>query len=175
MKYSVTLRFFHWSMAIIMLSLIAVGFYLANRGEDSPVYNLYPLHESFGFIILVLTFMRLYFRKKGPIPPPNNNLKQWEIKLSSAAHYILYASMIVMGSSGYMMVSTYSGLQGLDMFGWFVIPDITEKSEYWNEIFHIIHTIAAYTLSFVLFLHIVGVIKHKYFDKADTDVLKRMM
>ena len=176
MKYSISLRVVHWAMAALIFGLIAVGFYMSNIDPDaSDKYELYPIHKSLGFIVLMLFFIRVVTRLKSHVPAPPKGLQRWEVSLSHAVHGLLYVSMFSMAFSGYMMNSTYAYVEGLDMFGLFTVPDITEKSEYWNGIFHTVHEYTAYTLVGSLVLHLAGVVKHKYMDASENDVLARMV
>ncbi|MBL4609025.1 MAG: cytochrome b/b6 domain-containing protein, partial [Pseudomonadales bacterium] len=88
---------------------------------------------------------------------------------------LLYVAMICMPLSGYFMSSTYPHSQGIDIFGLFSVPDITDKSEYWSGIFHEIHEICVFSLIGLLILHIAGVVKHRFIDGPEINVLKRML
>ena len=176
MKYPLSIRVLHWLMAFIVMTLIGVGFYMANLPDDAAnKYDLYPLHKAFGFIVLILFLIRFPARLKGPIPEAAEGLKQWEVKLSHLIHIVLYLSMFSMAVSGYFMNSTFPYVQGLDLFGLVTVPDITAKSEYWNDITHTIHSVSAYLLTGSLILHLAGVVKHRFFDERAQDVLKRMV
>ncbi len=174
-KYTKPLRYLHWATALIIMSLLAVGFYMAGIDPDaSDKYDLYPLHKAFGMIALFLVLIRIPVRVKGPVPSPMATLKKWEHDLSHLVHMLLYVAMLSMTLSGYFMNSTYQYVSGVDMFGLFTIPDITAKSEYWNGICHVVHEFAAWAFIVLLTLHIAGVVKHRMLDDEGSDVLKRM-
>lgn len=174
MKYPLALRTLHWLMAVIILSLIAVGFYMANLPDDaSNKYDLYPIHKAFGFIILMLVFIRIPTRLRSKLPEPAQGLAQWEHKLSHAIHILLYLSMLTMAASGYLMSATYGS--NVSMFGLFEVPMIVGENEFWAGITHEVHEITAWVLSGSLVLHIAGVIKHRFMDAPENDVLKRMI
>ncbi len=176
MKYSISLRVVHWVMAALIFGLLVVGFYMSNIEADAPdKYELYPIHKSLGFIVLMLFFIRVVTRLRSHIPVPPEGLQSWEVRLSHAVHGLLYISMFSMALSGFMMNSTYAYVEGLDMFGLFTVPDITAKSEYWNSIFHTVHETAAYILVGSLVLHLAGVVKHRFMDASENDVLARMV
>ncbi len=175
-KYSLALRVLHWSTALIIITLLAVGFYMADIDPKAPdKYDLYPLHKAFGMIALFLVVLRLPARAKGPVPAPAPGLQKWEHHLSHLVHILLYVSMIGMTFSGYFMNSTYAYVDGVDMFGLFSIPDITPKSEYWNGIAHNVHSFFAWSFIVLLVSHLAGVFKHRVLDGKEHDVLKRMV
>ncbi len=175
-KYSLALRVLHWSTALIIITLLAVGFYMADIDPKAPdKYDLYPLHKAFGMIALFLVVLRLPARAKGPVPAPAPGLQKWEHHLSQLVHILLYVAMIGMTFSGYFMNSTYAYVEGVDMFGLFSIPDITPKSEYWNGIAHNVHSFFAWSFIVLLVSHLAGVFKHRVLDGKEHDVLKRMV
>jgi cytochrome b561 len=175
-KYSKPMRILHWITAIIIMTLLVVGTYMAGIHPDaSDKYDLYPLHKAFGMIALLLVLVRLPVRFKSTLPTVLHGLKKWENNLSHLVHIGLYVAMLSMTLSGYFMNSTYLHVTGVDMFGLFTVPDITPKSEYWNGIFHEIHKFTAWAFAALLTLHLAGVAKHKFIDDKENDVLPRMM
>jgi cytochrome b561 len=175
-KYSLPLRVLHGLTAVTIVSLLVVGFYMADIDADAvDKYELYPLHKSFGMVALLLVMIRLPVRFKGTIPAPAHWLQTWEKKLSHVVHLLLYVAMLTMTWSGLFMNSTYPYVTGIDVFGLFTVPDITPKSEYWNDIAHQFHTFAAWSFVVLLGLHLGGVFKHRMLDGKDKDVLGRML
>lgn len=175
-KYPFAMRLMHWLMAIIILTLIAVGSYMADLAPDAAdKYELYPLHKSVGMLALLFLVVRITIRLKSTVPDPASWLQAWEQKLSHWVHRLLYVSMFTMVCSGFLMSSTFPKSNGIEIFGLFTLPDITAKSEYWSGIFHTIHGTTAWVLVCLLMLHLAGVFKHKVLDGKDKDVLKRML
>jgi cytochrome b561 len=175
-KYSLPLRVLHWLTAATIMTLLVVGFYMADIDPDAvDKYDLYPIHKAFGMIALLLVLLRLPVRAKGPIPPPMEGFKKWECQLSRLVHIGLYVAMLTMTWSGYLMNSTYAYVEGVDIFGLFSVPDITPKDEYWNGVAHQFHTITAWSFVVLLSLHLGGVAKHRLLDGREKDVLKRMI
>ena len=175
-KYPLIIRLLHWSMSLIIITMLCVGLYMANIPDDAAnKYDLYPLHKAFGFIVLTLLLVRIAARILSSIPSPQKGLKSWEIKLSHAVHGLIYVAMLTMTLSGYFMSSTYPYSHGLDIFGLFTIPDITSKNEQWSGIFLQIHEVTAFIFIILLVLHIAGALKHRFIDGPEQDVLKRML
>lgn len=175
-KYPLLLRVLHWSTGLIILGLLIVGFYMADIPEQAvDKYTLYPMHKAFGMIALLLVLVRLPARWRGPIPQSAPALRAWEAKLSHLVHILLYPAMLAMTISGYFMSSYYPHAHDLDMFGLFTIPDITAKSEQMSGLFHSIHSTAAWSMVVLLSLHIAGVLKHRFLDTVESDVLPRMI
>ncbi len=175
-KYPVTLRALHWLLALIIIGDLVVGLYMAGIDPDAAdKYALYPWHKQLGFLALLLVLIRLPVRLRGPIPAAPAGLMSWEVVASHLVHRLLYLSMLVMPLSGYLMNSTFPYAEGMAFFGLFTVPDITGKSEFWNGIFHSVHSAAAWVLIASLVLHIAGALKHRYLDAPENDVLGRML
>lgn len=175
-KYPVSLRIIHWSSGLLILGLLVVGFYMADIPEQAAdKYTLYPWHKAFGMIALLLVLLRLPARWRGPIPQSAPGLQAWEAKLSHLVHILLYPAMLAMTFSGYFMSSYYPHSHGIEMFGLFTVPEITGKNEEMSGLFHSIHSISAWSLVVLLSLHIAGVLKHRFLDQPESNVLPRMI
>ena len=174
MKYPLSLRALHWFMALLIIGLLIVGFYMAGIPDDAAnKHDLYPLHKSFGFIALLLVMLRIPTRLTAKVPNPLEGLANWEKQLSHFAHILLYLAMFTMAVSGYFMSATFGS--SISLFGLAEVPMIVSKNEYWNGVFHEIHEYAAWLLAGTVILHIAGVIKHRFVDAPGSDVLPRMM
>ena len=173
LKYHWLLRVLHWVMALIILSLIAVGYYMTGLEKNDPSRpTLYMLHKSFGVTIFFLLLIRLSTRLKTTIPPLPETLSRVEKIWARRAHILLYFFMVVIPFTGYLM-STLSGYAVL----WFSIPlpILWDKNPDVAAIMHEFHEIGAYTLLALVFIHVAGVAKHRLYDKKENDVLPRML
>jgi Prokaryotic cytochrome b561 len=76
---------------------------------------------------------------------------------------------------GYAMSSSYSQSDGVPFF-FFDLPELLGKNDKAFSIFAWAHKITAYSLLALISLHVLAVIKHRFFDRGrDTDVLSRMI
>ena len=167
------MRVIHWLMAISILGLIAVGWYMQGIPDESPdKYALYPWHKSFGVTLLILFAIRLVVRLFSNVPPAPAALAGWEKLLSKVTHFVLYLLMLVVPLSGLMM-SDYAGFP-VALFG-IELPDMLIDNEQRAELMHSIHSIIPYVLLGVVILHLLGALKHRFFDEPESDVLKRML
>jgi len=173
-KYALLLRVIHWLMALCILGLIAVGWYMAGIPKDDPgKYDLYSWHKSFGVLTIFLIVLRIGVRIATKVPPLPDGIKKCERRLAKAGHGLLYVGMILVPVSGYIMSD--AGGYSVKFFG-ILMPDFLDKNKDIGSIAHELHEIVPYVLLAVIALHIAGVIKHKCFDKkSENDVLKRMI
>ncbi|WP_417447024.1 cytochrome b [Kangiella sp.] len=173
-KYSLTLRILHWLIALMLIVMIGVGWYMAGLPQESEIkYEIYPWHKSFGITILGLVIIRIVVRLFSNNPPLPSGLATWEKWLTKVTHALFYILMIAIPVVGYLS----SDYQGFDV-EWFgvPIPGLVADNEDTAHLMHEVHEILAYSLLLLIILHLAGTIKHRWFDKgSDTDVLKRML
>lgn len=173
-KYHITSRIIHWLMAAIIIFLLGLGIYMAqflpkdalNRAE------IYGLHKSLGALALVLILVRIINRSINKSPALPKAMNKFEKIAAHIAHGALYLLMIIVPLSGYLM-SNYFGYP-VAFFG-IQLPFLVAQNPEIGKIFHEIHEIAPYVLIAVLVAHVAGVVKHRFFDKPENDVLKRMV
>jgi cytochrome b561 len=176
-KYPLIMRLFHWIMSLIIIGLIIIGFVMTQIFPDeSFTGDLYKWHKSFGVVVLILIGLRIAVRlaNSKSIPPMMTNLPRYEQIAATVAHKLLYALMVIAPVSGYLMSSAYPKSSGIFLFG-LKLPDALPKNEGLAEIFTEIHEVSVYCLAALIAIHIAGVIKHRFFDSKDHDVLNRML
>lgn len=176
-KYPLVLRLFHWTMSILIIGMIILGFLMTQVLDDKPYTGaLFLWHKSFGVLILMLIALRICARitLNHAVPPVLGTLPRYERIGSIIGHKLLYLLMVVVPLSGYLMSSAYPKSSGIAFFG-LPLPDALPKSEWLSQIFTGIHNVAAYCLAAVVVIHVAAVIKHRFFDAPDQDVLKRML
>lgn len=176
MKYPLRMRILHWSMAIIILGLIFVGWLMMSMDENDPALGyLFPYHKSFGMLMLFAVVARLIVRARAQRPELPSGLAPWEKAGAKIGHALLYTLMIVVPLMGYSMSSSFTQSDGVFFFGVF-LPELLPKNDARFEVFEMLHRVLAYTLLAVIVLHVVGALKHRFFDKnRDNDVLGKML
>ncbi len=174
MKYSLSARILHWSMAIVIIGLLGMGIYMKEfLDKEAPNrMMIYNLHKSFGVLILILILIRFLNRLKNKPPHLPYTLPKYERILAHLAHIALYIFMVIVPLSGYLMSNSF-GYPA--MFFGYEMPFLIAKNFDHGKVFAEIHEVAAYSLLAVVALHILGVIKHRFFDIPENDVLKRMI
>jgi len=168
------MRFQHWIMALVILSLIASGWYMTHL-EDSVSfkYDIYGWHKPFGVLVLFLVVARIITRLFSTVPPLPDGMAWHEKAFSHLTHWSLYLLMFLVPASGYLM-SGAAPNKTVPFFG-LTMPDIVSKSAELAKFFHSIHVVIPYVLLGVIVLHLLGVIKHRFFDTPENNVLNRML
>ena len=163
-------RTFHWASALIVLCLLAIGYYMAEMAFSPFKLELYTYHKSFGMIILGLTVLRVIWKHIDVRIKPLDTHTRLEHFLSKFIHILLYIGLIGMPISGWLMSN--AGEFPNSFFGLFEFPHLVEKNEELFKLTRSVHSIFAYMLILAIGLHIVGALKHHIIDKDNT--LKRM-
>jgi len=177
MRYPVSMRMIHWTMAVIILGLIWAGWTMVSMDdEDLAKYgDFYPWHKSFGMLALFLVAARLFTRARAAIPPLPTSMASWERKAAKVGHVALYTLMIVVPCMGYAMSSSFTQSDGVYFFGVF-LPELLPKNDARFEVFQTLHRWSAYTLLVLIGVHLLGALKHRFLDRdRDSDVLSRMV
>ena len=171
-------RLLHWAMAALIFFMIGFGVYMVNFVENPLAqFPLYQTHKSWGFVAFVLVLARLTWRLANRAHPVLPEMSRLEAFAARAGHIGLYALMIIMPISGWLMASA-SPLQDLfgiknEVFGLFEMPDpFVPGDEGLEAIFSTIHFLGAIAFVVLILGHAAAALRH-HFVKRD-DVLARM-
>lgn len=171
-----TTRLLHWIVALFMISLLAVGIYMA----ETSAYNLYPIHKSMGVIALIFVLWRVVWRIKNGWPKPVSVYKKHEQLLSKLIHWVLIIGTLLMPISGIIMSGM--GGHGVSVFGLELIAanhaldnpkQVVPINAGLANAAHSMHGILGNVLIAAIVLHVVGAWKHHLVDKDNT--LRRML
>ena len=172
-KYPVLMRLIHWLMAIGLIGLIASGWYMA--GLDKSVsfkYDIYFWHKSFGVVALLAVTLRILVRLISTVPALPDTIPGYEQKLAHLAHFLLYTMMIAVPLSGFLM-SDFGG-HPVPLFNLTSFELLADNKDLAGTLWQI-HTTIPYVFLGIIALHIAGALKHRFYDKPENDVLKRML
>ena len=169
-SYHFISKSFHWVVALMMVGLLALGYYMSGL-EGSPFkYGLYGWHKSFGILVLALAVLRLSWRFYQGAPEGLGTHQRWEKILSKVTHVVLYLAIFAMPLSGWLMSS--AGGHGVKFFGLFKMPDLIAKNKALGGVFNQTHEILGYVILAAMILHLAGALKHHFIDADET--IKRM-
>lgn len=166
----------HWLVGVTMITLLAVGVYMA----ETKTYALYPWHKSFGVLIFTVVLLRVAWRLKNGWPTPVSHYQRIEHILAKVVHWVLIIGSLCMPISGFMMSSI--GGHGVELFGLELVarnPDPANPKKVLAHnadiaaFAHAVHHWLGYIVIGALVLHIVGAFKHHLVDKDGT--LRRML
>lgn len=161
-------------MGFIIIGLLALGIYMAEfLSKEAPNrLEIYNLHKSFGVVALTLIFTRIINRFVNKAPKLPESMPKKERTLSAIIHAALYLLMIIIPLSGYLMSNSFG--YPVSFFG-FEMMTLAEKNMEMGEFYSEIHEISAYSIIALIGLHVLGALKHRFFDRPENDVLGRML
>ena len=164
----------HWSSAVAIVSLLALGLYMSNADFDAArKFDLYQLHKALGWLTLVLTVARLVVRASTSEPEPLPTISLMMNGLARAVHVALYALALIVGLSGWVRISSAIIPIPIDLFGLANVPDIAPMNLELSDAMATAHRLAAYALAALVTLHAAAALKHHWIDRDAT--LRRMM
>lgn len=174
MKYHLTSRIFHWLMAILIIAMIGFGIYITDFiSDDSSKRDFaYEMHKSFGVLVIILVFLRLINRIIHRPPALPVTMKKYEQYLAHLGHLGLYFLMFLTPIAGYLMSNAY-GFE-VKLFG-ITLPSLISTNFDLAKEFKELHEISAFAMLGLVVIHVIAVIKHRYFDQKENDILNRML
>jgi cytochrome b561 len=165
-------RFFHWTMAAIILCALGLGLWASFLTPGTPFRRgLLELHKSLGFTAAALILPRIVYRLISRPPPADKSSGWLSHAAAHAAHLCLYALMLFMPVSGYMFSA--AGGYSLPWFGLFQFPRLLDKVPAVSQAGQMLHNWGALVLYVVVAAHLAAVLFHQ-FVKRD-GVLSRML
>lgn len=168
--YSSGSKFFHWLIAVIVISMLSGSFFLNDLPEQyQSIAYLY--HKSFGLTVLFLMCARFLWIQYTGKPNLPRTVKQWEKILSRLVQYSFYILLICMPLSGWVLSVAENRVPSY--FGLFQMPLPIAANKALSKLMDQSHKTIAWILIALLVLHIAGALKHHFFDKDD--VLKKML
>ena len=158
-SFGVVSRLLHWTMAIGVIVMLALGNRLSDLKPDLSTLYLYSVHKSLGLIILCLAIARLIWHRISPPPAPIGPPSAWASRAARAAHILIYILLIAIPLSGWV-ASSATGIDVM-LFDRWVIPPIAPVSELWEKRGFAVHGILTKALFGLILLHVLGAMKRE--------------
>lgn len=165
----------HWLMAILIVMLLAVGFYMTGLDKEDPSRGqIYGMHKAFGVLALLLVMIRVIWLRISPAPALPAVFTAKEKRVVSSIKGILYLLMFLMPISGYVM-STAGG-RATSFFGLFDLPMLIGENKALAGFTKEAHEILAFVIIAFIVLHVAGAIKHRLKDRnGPSDIMNRIL
>ena len=171
-SYGLVSKALHWTLALTVFGLFAVGVWMVELGYYDSWYQRAPhYHKSVGILLAVAMLFRLFWRWFNPKPAALNTHSAFEQYAAHLAHIGIYLLVFLIALAGYL-ISTADG-RVISVFNWFDVPALGALIENQEDIAGDIHRWLAYTLIGLVVLHALAALKHHFIDKDTT--LSRML
>jgi cytochrome b561 len=176
-QYDRAARLLHWVSALFFIAALAIGLYFStldyrnDKTDYAAFLKVIYWHKTFGVLVFLLVFYRLYHRWKNPPPGLPADSPAWMRAASWLSHLSLYGLIIVLGVSG--LVASDIGNYPVRMFAVWPIPQFpAENRELADEIFKV-HMWLGNLAAVLVAIHVVASFYHHLIVKDD--ILTRML
>ncbi len=169
--YSRIAKGLHWLMALLILGLLGLGFYMQGLPLSPEKLQLYSWHKWAGVTVFLLGILRLGWRVTHQPPALPAGMPRWQQGAAEVTHLLLYLLMLAIPLSGWLM-SSAKGFQTV-WFGVLPLPDLLAKDKTLGEQLVTLHLSLNMVLIGLLVAHVGATLKHHFIDKDD--VLVRML
>ncbi|MCG7492627.1 cytochrome b/b6 domain-containing protein [Thalassobius sp. Cn5-15] len=181
-RYGSVAKALHWSVALLILAMLPVGFIAAKLAEatqaGSPIVSisvlttLFSAHKTFGVLVLILAVLRILWALTQSRPAPLHPERKLETLAAEAVHWMLYAFILLVPLTGWIHHAASSGFAPIwGPFGQ-DLPFVA-KNEALSHVFAQLHFATVLGMVGTLGLHIAGALKHQVIDRDVT--LARML
>jgi cytochrome b561 len=180
-RYTRVAMALHWIVAVLIIGNVVLGL-VADDLPGDWIRSAVDTHKSIGLTVLGLAVLRLLWRFANPPPPLPDSYSPLERLGAHAAHVALYVLIFALPVTGWIHDSAWKGAATHPFLLWGVIPHVRigaiealdpATKERIHSIFFDFHVWFGYALYGLLALHIVGALKHQFWDGEPE--LQRMM
>lgn len=162
----------HWSTALLVVVLFALGLWMSGLDLFSPWYRRAPaLHQGLGVLLALLVLLRLVWRSLSPPPAPLASHGPRLRLAARLAHGLLYAGLLALVLSGYLL-STAEG-RPVEVFGLFSLPVLITPWPGQRLLAAALHQWLAWGLIGLALLHALAALTHHLRDGDAT--LRRIL
>lgn len=170
-RYTRTAIYLHWLVALGLIGTFALGFYMPDLPLSPTKLKLFSWHKWAGVTLFFLVLVRLGWRLIHPAPPLPSTVSRMMRLASHAMHWSMYALMIAIPLSGWLM-SSAKGFQTA-WFGVLPLPDLLPKDAALGDRLKNLHEMLNLILLGLVIVHTCAALKHHFIDRDD--VLTRIL
>lgn len=171
-RYGLVRRGLHWTVAVLMVCLLGLGWYLAESSYFDRWYaSCLEWHKALGMLALLAGMSYVLWAIVSRAPAPLPSLAAWERLAARGVHLTLFVMMVAIPLTGYL-VSTSAG-DGIWIFGLFEVPAALSKNDRLRDLAIELHFYLAYATAALVMLHAAAACKHHFLDGDGS--LKRML
>lgn len=170
-SYGKGAKFLHWTLALLIIALVVIGFTMGSLQPESLQAQAYDLHKLLGMLVFLMGICFILWRLINPKPAFPETMPTWEIHAARVVHFLLYAALLLMPILGFVTSTAagyppHIGAWEVPSFG---IPHDKPLAEFAGDL----HKIMAWTLITLVSIHSLAALKHHFFEKDN--ILTRML
>ncbi len=169
--YTRTAITLHWLIVLLIFAAFPLGVYMHELPFSPDKLRLYSYHKWIGVTVFMLAVIRLSWRVTHQPPALPETMPGWEKFAAHATHYALYALILIIPISGWLM-SSAKGFQTV-WFGVLPLPDLVGKDKELGDLLQKVHELLNFALLGLVLAHVGAALKHHFIQHDD--ILARML
>ncbi len=163
-RWGAVTRGLHWTMAALVLGQLGLGVWMVRQDDVLARFAWTQTHKSLGTVIFALALARVLWRLAARARPAPAG-PRWQVRAARLSHALLYAGLVVMPLSGWVMATAAptQDLLGIEnrVFGGPALPDPWVPGDARIEaVARAVHVGAAGGLALVLAVHVGAALWH---------------
>jgi len=162
------LRLIHWASAALVIGALGLGTYMVQFVQNpAERFDLTQTHKGIGVTVFALTVVRLCLRALKIARKPNG-FAPWLLLAAKATHISLYALLLLLPLSGWLMATTTPVRVPTSVFGLFELPYALAPHLLVYRFAQAVHVAAAVALGVLMILHIAAALVHALWWRSRT-------
>lgn len=165
-------RWFHWGLALAIIGMIGFGWWMNHIPARADKFFYRSIHADIGYVILLLSVLRLVWRAVNPTPALPVETSRWQKIAAHVSHGALYLVVVLVAMLGW----AHSGARTpnySNFFGLFNVPQFTSPDKAAAGAYEDRHILFAYVLLALIAVHVIAALWH-HFIRRDR-VVARMV
>ncbi len=161
----------HWLTLVLLIAAFTLAVSMVNMPFSPRKLEFYSWHKWVGVTIFLVVLLRLAWRLVNPVPPQPAAMPHWQRRLAALSHGTLYAILIVMPVTGWIMSSALN--LPVVYLGLVHIPSPFGVDRALGEAMKVVHLSLAVALLALVAVHVLAALYHHLVLRDD--VLRRML
>jgi cytochrome b561 len=169
-RFGLVAKTLHWLTLVLLIAAFTLAVSMVNMPFSPRKLEFYSWHKWVGVTIFLVAIARLVWRLTNPVPQPPPGTPPWQRRLAGLSHAALYAILIVMPVTGWIMSSALN--LPVVYLGLVHLPSPFGVDRALGEAMKVVHLSLAATLLVLVTIHVLAALYHHFILRDD--VLRRM-
>ena len=157
-RYSRGAIAFHWVIAALVLFNLWLGLFHDSLPRE---WKVMPVHKSVGITVLVLTLGRIVWRLTHKPPHLPDRMPAWERHAAKGVHFILYALLLILPLTGWLLSSNPEKPRPIEWFFLFKLPVLPATPGIAGAA-HQAHELLGWSMAILVVIHIAAAFRHHF-------------
>jgi cytochrome b561 len=159
-SFGAAAKTFHWITALLLVAQIAIALRAWKTPAGDARNELLSVHMFNGLTILVLTMLRLLWRRAHPAPALPSSMHPATRALARTTQFMLYGLLLVLPFTGWALLNS-AGVS-VRAFGVLEMPNLVAANAATLKQLKLTHLTLNTLLFAALFLHWAGAARHAF-------------